>query len=510
MIIRQLKTILICLSAFAVLTVAYFAVIAPMLKTEVKTEPPIELLEGEARGSDNRVYMFPPATRATIKRIQVKNGKGTYVFYKKNSEFYIEGKETAPYDIQTAFPNIVVATGSSLALRRIEIDESTDLKVYGLDASQNPSSFTITTEDDTVHKVWVGNKIPTGGGYYCQYDGRNAIYVIGNTLSTAMESSVYDLITPTLGINVPTTSYANVSKLGVIKNGVPIFELRSLSPDENGTAGTDQPLMSYEFTLPADVVQYKPDTNAFTNVIYACSSLAGESVLSIGEELTDEKLAEYGIDPSNIHFAVYYTYDGIDCTIQFSEPDEDGYVNAYTSLYHMVVRLKLTSASFYNYKLSMYVDKYLYSTAIGDVSKITISGKIKDGVENIEVNSTFGLKKENNVQSLWRIENGEITKHFDADEITNFRKIYRDIIQLQLGGETDITEDDPDKKLLTVSMTDKNGKEMVFDFYAYSATRCYYTINGEKGAFYVVRSNVEQLIRDTYNFNNGYTLDPNV
>ena len=176
----------------------------------------------------------------------------------------------------------------------------------------------------------------------------------------------------------------------------------------------------------------------------------------------------------------------------------------------MVVKMKLSSAPFYNYKISDYVDPYVYPTAIGEVSKITINGKINDGVENIEVNSTFGLEKENNVQWIWRIENGEITKYFDVDEVTNFRKVYRDILQLQIGGESDVTEVNPDKKLLTVSLTNKDGEEMVFDFYAYSPTRCCYTINGENDAFYVARSNVEQLIRDTYNFNNGYTLDPNV
>ena len=111
------------------------------------------------------------------------------------------------------------------------------------------------------------------------------------------------------------------------------------------------------------------------------------------------------------------------------------------------------------------------------------------------------------MQSIWPFGT---TDYYDKDEVNNFRKIYRDIIQLSIGGEADSTEINPDKKLLTVALTDKDGKEIVFDFYAYSATRCYYTINGAKGAFYVERSNVEMVVRDTYKFNNGYTLDPNL
>ncbi len=506
MIKKQLITIIICLAVFAALTVTYFAVIAPMLVTEKVKEPPIELLEGEARGSNNRVYMFPPVARAAMKKLQVNNEKGGYVFLKSSSQFYLEDKELAPYNLET-FSSIVVSTGSSLALRRIIIDENTDLSVYGLAASDNPASYTITAEDDTVHKVWVGDKIPTGGGYYCQYDGRDAVYVIGNSLAIAMDSSVYDLITPTVGLNVPTSSYANVSKLGIVKNGVPLFETKSLTPDENGTAGTDQPLMSYEFTL-THLTQYKPDVTMFSYIIQTCSALAGESVVSVGKELTHTKLKEtYGIDSENPHFVVYYTYDGDDCSLFFSEPDEDGYVYVYTTLYHMVVKMRLTNAVFYGYKLSMYVEKNLYSTPIGEVSKITINGKINDGVEDMEVDCGFGLKKENDTQSIWPLGT---TDYFDKDKVNNFRKIYRDIIQLTIGGEADSTEINPDKKLLTVTMADKDGKEVVFDFYAYSATRCYYTINGQKGSFYVERSNVEMVVRDTYKFNNGYTLDPNI
>ena len=257
MIKRQSVIIIVCLSVFALLTVVYLAVIAPMLVTEETTEPPIELLEGEARGSNNRVYMFPRVERADMTKIQVRNEKGGYVFYKDSGQFYIEDKELAPYNLET-FSSIVVSTGSSLALRRIIIDENTDLSDYGLAASDDPASFSITTEDGTIHKVWVGDKIPTEGGYYCQYDGRDAIYVIGTSLTTAIESSVYDLITPTVGLTVPESSYSNVSKLGIIKDSTPLFETKALSPDENGTAGTDQPVMSYEFTL-SDLKQYTPD-----------------------------------------------------------------------------------------------------------------------------------------------------------------------------------------------------------------------------------------------------------
>jgi hypothetical protein len=504
MIKKQTKIIIACVAVFAVILTLYFTVIAPMLKDEVIPEPPIELLEGEARGSNNRVYMFPPVARGDMSKIEMSNDKGGYVFYRQNSQFYLRDMELAPYDLEK-FSSVVVATGSSLALRRIIIDETTDLSAYGLAASDDPDSFVITTEDGTEHKVWIGDKIPTEGGYYCQYDGRNAIYVLGNSIATAVESNAYDLITPTLGLTVPSTSYSMVTKEGIIKNGIPLFETKSLTPAENGTSGTDTPTMSYEFTL-SGLKNYKPDVTMFSYIVQTCSALAGEKVLACGKELTDDVLInKYGIDAKNPHFVVYYSYDGDDCSIFFSEPDEDGYVNAYTTVYHMVVKLKLSSAVFYGYDLSMYVEKNLYAVNISETSKITILGSINDGVDKISVNSSFGLKKENDVQSLWDIN--DPTKKYDADEIDNFRKVYRSIIQLYVGGMADTTEVDPDRHIAKIVMTGKDGEDKTFDFYAYSATRCYYTINGEKGQFYVDRSNVEAVIRNLHNFNNGYTID---
>ena len=84
---------------------------------------------------------------------------------------------------------------------------------------------------------------------------------------------------------------------------------------------------------------------------------------------------------------------------------------------------------------------------------------------------------------------------------------HRSILQLYVGGIADSTEVDPDKHLATVSLTKADGTETVFDFYAYSATRCYYTINGEKGQFYVERCNVEAVLENLDYFNNGFTID---
>ena len=167
----------------------------------------------------------------------------------------------------------------------------------------------------------------------------------------------------------------------------------------------------------------------------------------------------------------------------------------------MVVKLRLSTAVFYGYDLSMFVEKNLYAVNISETSKIVISGKLNGQT----VEGAFGLKKENDIQSLWNLNDS--SKKYDADEIDNFRKLYRSIIQLYVGGTADTTDINPDKHIATVKMTNKEGIETVFDFYAYSATRCYYTIDGEKGQFYVERSNVEAVLENLDYFNNGFTID---
>lgn len=499
---------LVCAVFAVALIIVYFSVISPMLVTKEEEPTPIELIDDlEVRASDvTRVYMFPPVERARIEKIEVYNSSKShgYTFYKKANQFYIDGMETAPYDM-TMLSYLVTTTGSSAALRRYLIDENTNLTDYGLAASDDPAYFKITTEEGEIHKVWVGDKIPTGGGYYCQYDGRDAIYVLGSNLGLTVFSDVHELITPTLGLPVEQTAYSKVSKVGVIKNGVPLVEMITLSPEENGTDKTDNPAYSYKFTFK-DLEEFTPNPTRYNQVIQSLSGLAGFETVAAGDEVDVDTLkTEYGIDTSDPFYCVYYSYTS-DAYIYLSKPDNEGACYAYSTVYHTVVRINLTSVPVYYYGLSDFVQGNIISTNITLVSKIEIKGSVPD--EDIYIDSRFGIITEGKDQTLINLDTNE---YYDDDEMTNFRQIYKDVIRLYIEGDVDLTSIQDAPKVATVIITETDGKVRTLEFFAYNNTRCYFTVNGvmnEKHAFYVNRDNVETLLRDTHNFNLGYTIDP--
>lgn len=515
MIKKQTLAMLVCAVMAVALIIVYFAVISPMLITKEEEPTPIELIDDlEVRASDvTKVYMFPPVERARIEKIEVYNENGGYTFYKKSNQFFIEGMESAPYDL-TMLSYLVTTTGSSVAMRRYLVDENTNLADYGLapdpfdpEDDYFPTHFVITTEDGETHKVWVGDKIPTGGGYYCQYDGRNAIYVLGSSLGLTIFSDIHELITPTLGLSVPQNSYSQVSKLGVIKNGVPLVEMVTVSPEENGTATTENPAYSYKFNFE-HLKEYTPNSEKYNRVINAFSGLAGYETVAAGEEFDFDTLkTEYGIDIADPFYCVYYTYIN-DVHIYFSKPNNEGVCYAYSSLYDTVVRIKQTSVPMYYDTLSDYVQRNIITTNITLVSKLEIKGSIPD--ENIDIDSRFGITTEGKDQTLINLDTNE---NYDNDEMTNFRQVYKDVIRLYIEGEVDLSTVQDAPLVATVILTETDGTVRTLEFFAYNNTRCYFKINGvlnEEFAFYVNRDNVETLLRDTNNFNLGYTIDPGI
>ncbi len=512
MIKRQTITMVICGVLAVILAVVYFTVISPMLVPENIEEKPIELLfDLEVRADDpTRVYMFAPIERARMTKIEVHNDKGGYTFIKRRDTFYIENMEEAPYDL-TALSYLVTTTGSSVASRRILIDDKTDLSAYGLAASDDPAYYVITTDTGVTHKVWIGDQIPTGGGYYCQYDGRPAVYIIGPNIGLTVFAKVYDLITPTLGLAVEQQSYNYVDYVGLIKHGNPLVEIETVTPKENGTENTSSPKYTYEFTY-TNLKSFTPNSTMRNYIIETMSGLAGNETVAVGDEITTENLkSKYGIDIESPFFGVYYTYEE-PAYIYFSAPDEEGMSYAYSTVYDIVVKIRLGFVPLYNLEIHDLIQNNIINTSINLASKVEIKGSLSD--EDITVDSVYSLKATAVPDSqryditVTNDKTGEV--YTEEDGVDNFKSLYMDMVRLYIEGEVDIKNIDSAEHIATVTLTETDGTSKRYDFYAYNNTRCYFTVNGALDGnyvFYINRDNVEMLIRDTHYFDNDITID---
>ncbi len=500
MIKKQSRTLIICGILFVVLLAVYLIFIRPLLAETTTEEPPPELLEGEILGVNNRILMFEHVEKADILSIEVHNEHGTYTFYRGDDDaFYIKGMEGAPYSLEL-LSSLVVSSGYTLSMKRLD-DLSDDLAVYGFGEDDTPAWYILTKMDGTTHKVLIGDMIPTGGGYYCMYEGRPAVYVLDTSLSTTLLADIHSLITPSLSFPVSTATYTKVDDFTVIKNGELLISIDMIPAEESGA---EDGLMDYVFLYPT---KYNPNLSVFSSILETMGSFAGSETVACGSDL--EKLDEammketYGIDIENPYFLLSYTCEDIKTIIAFSKPDEDGNMYAYSTVYNLVAKINLATAYFVSYELIDYLDSPLFSENINDIAKIEISGAIENGGEKLDVDAYFTLDGEG--ETIVIKQNGE-AKAYDADSVKNFRQLYKVLLGIRLQDYAEVTDTAQMTPLAEMTITDDEGETITYHFYIYSTRRCFYTIDGV-GEFYVLRDQVEKLLRDTDRMIHGLPID---
>ncbi len=489
MIKRQTRTILICCLLFAVLLAAHLFVIQPLLKEAEEQEAPPTLLPGEVLGTSNRIMMFEQVEKADLYRLEVHNEHGGYTFYRgDDDEFYIEDMEGAPYSLEL-FSSMVVSAGFTLSMKRLD-DVSPDLSVYGLGENDDPAWYLLTKMDGTQHKVIIGDMILTGAGYYCMYEGRNAVYILNNSLSSTLLADVCDLIQPSLSYPVSQSTYLTVDDMMLFKEGELFLWLDAVPNSESGkTTG----VMDYVFKHPA---QYTPNLETYGNLLTILQSLAGTETVLCGSQSTPidvTHLEEYGIDTEKPYFRIHYVCEKVESDVLFSEPDETGMMYAYSTLYNLVAKISVASASFVSWDLLTYVNPSLFTDNINDMAKIEVKGTLDNGDEKLDVDAFFTL--EGSGTDIVVKENGA-AKGYSADDLQNFRQLYIVMVGLRLQGYADVTDTEGLTPMAELTLTTDSGEVRTFRFYAYNTRRCLYTVNG-KGEFYLLRDNVEKMLRDT-------------
>ncbi len=503
---KRILTAAIAGGLFVILTILYFAVIKPLLITPATEDPPPELLPGEVLGANNRILLFEQVERADVLRLEVHNQNGSYTFYRgKDNEFYIEGMEGAPYNLEL-FSSLVVSSGYTLSMARLEDatrteDGAIDLSVYGLSEDDPYAWYQLTKMNGTKHTVKIGSAIPTGAGYYCQYEGREAVYILDSTLASTLLANVRSFITPTLGYPVSTANYTKVDDFWIMKDGELFLWIDALSEGE-----FDDPdkLMDYVFKHPEG---YSPNLSAYSAILEKLSNFAGSETVACGDELDDldkEMMkSRYGIDFDAPYFLLHYACDGIESVVIFSEPDEDGGMYAYGSIFNLVAKISEADASFTRWPLLQFVDPPLFSKNINKVSRIEIKGSIDDDDEKLDVDAYFTLEGEG--ETIVIKQNGE-ARAYDADSVKNFRQLYKVILGLRLQDESDRTDKEAMTEMARLHIVMDDGSELDYRFYIYSTRRCFYTVNGN-GEFYLLRDSVEKMLRDTDRMVRGVPID---
>ena len=504
-------------SVFLVLTLLYFIVLAPLMQKKEEeanpTKEPPKILDGEQIDVEDgqTILMFPYAERKQMKSIEVINQYGSFTCYRheEDDNFYFKDHEQAPLSADT-LASLVVAAGYTGTIERVT-EKCEDWGMFGLAEEDEPAYYKLTLLDGTVHEVYIGDLIKSGGGYYARYKGRDALYVLSNTIANTLLVPLETLVTPYLGMLMDQQTYALTEEFVLMKNGETFVYITY----DKSTQESDESVYSvYDMHYPG---QYTVNDSKYTEVLLTFCTLQGAATVKVGGtdkmlHEDEEIMAQYGFENlSNAPYELYYKYGSQDSLILFAPSGIEGYYFAYSYLYNLIALVEETSVPYLEWNTKDFIGNQLFHESINDVYDIEISGVITNGAGEVEkeIDETFNLRGSANDLVITPVSTG---KAFSDDLVRNFKQFYMVMLLVDIQGYMrgeGVEDYSKLEEIACVKVTMDDGSVLEYKYYSYSSRRCYVTVNGE-GEFYVNKKDVFKMLCDANRAANGLTVDRNL
>jgi hypothetical protein len=502
----------------------------------------------EAVGNQDRILIFPHTQKAQVQKLEIHNQTGSYTFVRKkmddgSTDFVIKGHEEIPYSPEL-FAQLVVSCGYTITLGKIdnELVKKYGHAEYGLveeervDEEGNkytytPSWYKLTDTSGNVHKVIIGNKLPSEAGYYVKYADRDSVYMITNSgYDASLMLPIESLCKPVISAPATIGDYFDVTNFIYWNDTTDLSDPFKVKPlitfdyldleERNLTEFQTTPY--YSFTS----LEYEDDDgskktidvtpkigNHFVNeysineiltFLYMFQSRTeGVRVASI--DLSDEVLKEYGLDyPA---YRMLFGFSDIMHDIAFSEKTENGTYYVLSAIYDMIVEIDQKYLPFLEWKDTKWLSYDFAPFNIAFIKELEL--------KTSEFHYTFLCdNSKSDCNEKVQSDKMEVTlKETGATvDLGQFRDYFIALVWTQFDGEADISEEDAkalisDDKNLMFTMRYKTGyRETEFKFYRYSERRVYVTVNGI-GGLYIVVPQVEKLIADAQKILTGEPIE---
>ncbi len=499
------------LSLAVVFGVLYAVWLGPMMKELQTEEPtvPAELIEGEAYDdSGYDIAIFKHIQIKEIKSIVVHNSYESFTCLKydgKEEEFYIKEHPKSPVDTEL-FVSFAVAAGYPVVNRRVTAS-CEDFSLYGLADEDDPAYYTITDVSGKEHTVYIGDLIPSGGGFYARYKGRDALYVLPYDSANLLLAPSTSVMSTTLGYPIDQDSAQTMDEFMINKNGQTFVYITY-----NENVSDETVLSAFNMMYPANYLVN--DTSYSSVVIGSLLELEGYQVLVAGSEdrlLIDDEavMMEYGFfDIQNAPYELYYAVDGsVPTVIAFAPSGIDGYYFAYSYLYDIIVLIETETVEYLDWDILQYIDSAIFAENILKVEEITVTGGLRYDGNTYEISERFSIGTGDDNKLLCYAYSTGRTFTGNRPANNTIQAFYGTVLYMDIDGYIKSESIDISKLTEYASMTVKtdDGRSTVYKFYRYSE-RCYYTINGE-GEFYLSLQEVNKLLIDAVRAAHGEYVD---
>lgn len=502
---------------------------------EVEQYAIVDTEGNEVVGSNRRILIFPHTAKASIDSITVNNDYGTYTFYRdKNDNFQIKGYEGTAFDPEL-FSSLVVSTGYTLSMQKLaepRFDENGKFTEYGLyeeervDEEGNtytykPVTYTLVDISGNKYEMIIGDPIVSGAGYYAQYKGRDAVYILSNELAKTLLVPIETLVTPMVVYPMTLTTYFDVDNFtlmqydyeGATAAGIDLSK-ENPTPEEQAAAeqfvkimtsfkyidltereNTERSSIPYVMSTLSGLSEYDAHS---THIDYCLQSFYNMTFLGVKKlGLTEKAMADY--DLTDPRYVIYMDFQDMEHWIYISDMTERGTYYMACDLFNMVVEVDRANLPFLNWNEFDWVESTLLQLNLAFVDHIKIDSDRYDVTFKMDNSASDQSKTVSSADIVVTADTGVNTNQ--PVDTENFRDFYKTILYASMEGLCELTEEEmaeyrksgtPD---LVMTIKSLSGREIVYRFYQYTERKAYMTIN-DQGVFYILNDRVQKLITD--------------
>lgn len=441
---KLVRNIILSVAAIAVLALGYFFA--------VKWEP-AEDSSAEPTPTAKAEIVVMALKSDDLTSMEIHNPSETYTIIRKDDGYTIRGYENA--DLSSSQLESVFKSLENLTATQT-IQASDDLAAYGL--AQPACTVTATMNDSSVHTLKIGDKTPTGDGYYCIGEDGKTVYLIASGTAERYLRKVSDY----RNLSVAKVDYNSVSAFEIDENGKNKVKMR-LKNDSDTLGGTS----AGSWVMTAPYYCYISDEK-FAKLFENLSEI---TAISVVEDSTANS-SQYGIGKYTLRIT---DTDGTK-TISLGNTDHDGNVYAVVDGQNRIITLSSSwlklAADFVPFE---YISKFAHIYQIDDVSKVTV--QYRDTEQTLQIDRS----KSDPVYM----------KDGKAIEEDAFKKAYQQVIGIQFTGEAG--EKKAGKKIATVTFEFTDGKKSVNEYFEYDE-RNYLVQCSDGSRFVILKKNLDNAV----------------
>ncbi|MEG1686243.1 MAG: DUF4340 domain-containing protein [Angelakisella sp.] len=417
-------------------------------------------------------------TSAEIQKLTVKNTVDSYVIQNSANGAVIEGMDKAPLNGSLSACLSAVANLSGTVVER----EAKDLAAFGL----NAPPITVTVDYTGGSKtLLLGNKTPTGDGYYAKLPDNSTVYMVGYYGLTYLAESRMRYVDPMVTAATQEGTAPNAFTLSGSVRPAPIMVAQGVTTEEMKGFG----LFSYLITAPK---QRSMDTEKGSALFPSFFTITADEVVSYLQE--GQKPTEFDLDAP--YSSLEYTWlDGEGklqrCKLSTSAP-VDGKVYLVKEGVPVVYRVSADALLWLNTQYEDLVSRLQVMPMIDDVSYLTLEGGGK----------TWKYSLTGEEDKLVVLCDG---KTLVTD---NFRKFYQCLIGLPAEKYAPEPPAEGAKTVLKVTYQYRDGsKPDIQELVEGPALQLYLAVNGE-AEFLTKSKYLDTILQNAQALQNDQTITP--